>query len=158
MDTQQVVLLPVPLARALAVNPSLPISILISVTLAAQPVRLNKGDRLTAGAPEDVAVVRVMAIEAPTVPLVMVKLDVGVGVLKSAVHAQGFNIGYNIGRCAGAGLPDHLHAHIVPRWEGDTNFMPILGNVRVIPESIDALYTKMQKAAAELGLPPVGGS
>jgi ATP adenylyltransferase len=77
--------------------------------------------------------------------------------LKMTSHPHGFNVGMNFGRCAGAGLPDHVHAHIVPRWEGDTNFMPILGNVRVIPESIDSLYNKMREAAAELGLPPVGG-
>ena len=77
--------------------------------------------------------------------------------LKVTSHPHGFNVGINFGRCAGAGLPGHVHAHIVPRWEGDTNFMPILGNVRVIPESIEALYAKMREVAPGLDLPPVGG-
>ncbi len=75
--------------------------------------------------------------------------------LRDAACAQGFNIGFNFGRCAGAGLPDHLHAHIVPRWEGDTNFMPVLGDCRVIPQSIDALREKMRHVALKLGLPEV---
>ena len=62
----------------------------------------------------------------------------GVSLLEDALSPQGFNVGYNLGRCAGAGLPDHLHAHIVPRWTGDTNFMAVLGDSRVVPDSLDA--------------------
>ncbi len=76
--------------------------------------------------------------------------------LRETTSAQGFNIGMNFGRCAGAGLPDHLHAHVVPRWEGDTNFMPVLGDTRVIPQSIEALHSQMRDAAEKLGLPAVG--
>lgn len=76
--------------------------------------------------------------------------------LKHVTSAHGFNLGMNFGRCAGAGLPDHLHLHIVPRWEGDTNFMPVCADTRVIPESIESLYEQMKRAAVELGLPPVG--
>ena len=54
--------------------------------------------------------------------------------LRRAVSAQGFNVGVNIGRCAGAGLPGHLHHHVVPRWGGDVNFMAVVGEVRIIPE------------------------
>jgi ATP adenylyltransferase len=63
-----------------------------------------------------------------------------VGVLDELMHPDGYNIGLNLGRVAGAGLPGHLHWHIVPRWNGDTNFMPVLGEVKVIVQSLDALF------------------
>jgi ATP adenylyltransferase len=63
-----------------------------------------------------------------------------VGVLDHLMHPDGYNIGLNLGRAAGAGLPGHLHWHVVPRWDGDTNFMPVLANVKVIVQSLDALY------------------
>jgi ATP adenylyltransferase len=77
--------------------------------------------------------------------------------LSAATSAQGYNVGINFGRCAGAGLPDHVHAHIVPRWEGDTNFMQVCGDTRVIPQSMDALYALLRDAAPRLGLPPLRG-
>ena len=78
----------------------------------------------------------------------------GVGVLRTAIKPQGFNIGYNVGHCAGAGLPGHLHAHIVPRWSGDTNFMAVIGDARVVPDSLDALYAELTKTAEAAGLRP----
>jgi ATP adenylyltransferase len=60
--------------------------------------------------------------------------------LDRLMHPDGYNVGMNLGHVAGAGLPGHLHWHIVPRWNGDTNFMPILADVKVIVQSLDALY------------------
>ena len=63
--------------------------------------------------------------------------------LRETVRAQGFNIGLNLGQCAGAGVPDHLHLHIVPRWNGDTNFMPVLSGTRLLSEALRGLYDKL---------------
>src|SRR6266513_5203524 len=63
--------------------------------------------------------------------------------LRAATKAQGFNIGLNLGECAGAGIVDYLHVHIVPRWSGDTNFMPILSGTRMLSEGLRALYDKL---------------
>ena len=63
-----------------------------------------------------------------------------ISTLDSIMHPDGYNIGLNLGVCAGAGLPGHLHWHIVPRWNGDTNFMPAIADTKVLPQSLDSLY------------------
>lgn len=70
----------------------------------------------------------------------------GQNLLRSVVKAEGFNIGINVGECAGAGVPNHLHIHIVPRWSGDTNFMPIISGARVLSQSLADLYQKLRAA------------
>jgi ATP adenylyltransferase len=70
--------------------------------------------------------------------------------LRTVTKAQGFNIGLNLGECAGAGVPDHLHVHVVPRWSGDTNFMPILAGTRTISEGLRGLYGKLIEAQMKI--------
>jgi ATP adenylyltransferase len=73
--------------------------------------------------------------------------------LKSSFNPDGLNLGFNLGAAAGAGIKDHLHLHLVPRWVGDTNFMPVVGDVRVIPESLEQTFDKLTEAFGLLGEP-----
>jgi ATP adenylyltransferase len=70
--------------------------------------------------------------------------------LRRAISPQGFNIGINLGRCAGAGVPGHVHQHVVPRWGGDTNFMSVIGEVRVVPQAISQLYEELIRVAGTM--------
>lgn len=88
---------------------------------------------------------------APEVLLgLQVLLKDSIAILEKAIHPDGFNVGLNLGRVAGAGLPGHLHWHVVPRWNGDTNFMPVVADVKVIVQSLEALYDRLRD---ELGRP-----
>jgi len=70
----------------------------------------------------------------------------GVAVLEEVMAPQGFNLGWNLGRVAGAGIVDHVHQHVVPRWAGDTNFMPVLADVKIMPEALEATRRKLAEA------------
>ena len=74
----------------------------------------------------------------------LLKIRESTEILKQLMNPDGFNVGLNLGRVAGAGVEDHLHFHIVPRWNGDTNFMTVFGDVRVVPEHIRATYNKLR--------------
>lgn len=69
-------------------------------------------------------------------------LDISIKVLKEAMNPNGFNVGMNLGKAAGAGIAEHVHVHVIPRWEGDTNFMSVVGHVRVIPEDLSTTAAK----------------
>lgn len=75
--------------------------------------------------------------------------------LRLTVNPHGFNVGMNFGRCAGAGVPGHLHVHIVPRWDGDTNFMEVTGGTDVISQSMRELYLQLKEAGNKNNLPGI---
>ena len=77
-------------------------------------------------------------------------INLGCEMLEKSLYPHGFNIGANVGRVAGAGIDEHVHFHIVPRWNGDTNFMPVLNEVKLISEFMEETYGKLKKALDEL--------
>jgi ATP adenylyltransferase len=77
---------------------------------------------------------------------VMALIRKGTLALGAAYHPDGFNVGLNQGRVAGAGVLGHLHVHLVPRWNGDTNFMPVIGETRVLPEALETTYDRLTAA------------
>jgi ATP adenylyltransferase len=71
-------------------------------------------------------------------------LQIAIKAMDRTMRPEGYNVGLNLGKSAGAGLPGHLHWHVVPRWDGDTNFMPVLGDAKVIIESLDEFYDRFR--------------
>jgi len=84
---------------------------------------------------------------------IMALTRLGVNVLKKAFRPDGFNVGMNMGRVAGAGIADHVHTHIVPRWNGDTNYMTVVGETRVLPEDLSQTAEKLRPIFARLAEP-----
>jgi ATP adenylyltransferase len=74
--------------------------------------------------------------------------------LRRAVRCEGLNVGFNLGPAAGASIADHVHGHVVPRWTGDTNFMPVLASVRVMPQHLDETFHHLAPHFADLSKPP----
>lgn len=79
--------------------------------------------------------------------------DLAVRALRNTYKPDGFNLGMNLGRSAGAGIDQHIHLHVVPRWNGDTNFMPIIGNTKVLSEALENIYRKLRKEFFTLSNP-----
>lgn len=85
------------------------------------------------------------ALDEPTLSEMMTLVQRSQAVVEEKMRPQGFNVGINQGRAAGAGIADHLHMHLLPRWVGDTNFMPALGDVRVMPQHLDESYALLSE-------------
>lgn len=89
------------------------------------------------------------ALDEPTLTEMMTLAQRSQAVVGERMRPQGFNLGINQGRAAGAGIADHIHMHVLPRWSGDTNFMPALGDVRVMPQHLDETYQLLLPGFAE---------
>jgi len=91
-------------------------------------------------------------LPAATLTEMMLLVNQGMAALRLAMHPQGFNVGANLGKVAGAGIEAHVHIHVVPRWSADTNFMTVVGETRTIPESLDQTFSGLRQALATLAV------
>jgi ATP adenylyltransferase len=89
-------------------------------------------------------------LDATTLGELMAQAQLALRALRLVMKPDGFNMGINDGKVAGAGFADHMHLHVVPRWNGDTNFMPIIADIKVVPEHLDIVYQKLKQALASL--------
>lgn len=90
-------------------------------------------------------------LDAPTLTEMMLVINRGLAALRATMCPDGFNIGANLGQVAGAGIEEHVHMHAVPRWSGDTNFMPVVGDMRVVPETWQQTYASLRGALEAQG-------
>lgn len=88
---------------------------------------------------------RLLDYDAPQRAALWKLVDVAVDLVDRTLHPQGVNIGINEGEAAGAGVPEHLHAHVIPRWHGDTNFITTVGQVRIIPEALESMAARYRQ-------------
>jgi ATP adenylyltransferase len=88
-------------------------------------------------------------LDAPTLTEMMLLLNRGLAGLRAVMCPDGFNVGVNLGHVAGAGIEEHVHIHVVPRWSGDTNFMPVVGDMRVVPQTWLQTYDDLKAALEE---------
>lgn len=89
---------------------------------------------------------RLDRLDAATLTGMMVAVKTMIRALRAVYHPHGFNVGFNLGEAAGAGIPEHLHMHVVPRWRADTNFISVVGNTRIIPEKLSITFERVKVA------------
>ena len=89
-------------------------------------------------------------LDSATLAELMSQAQLALKAIRHAMNPDGFNMGINEGKVAGAGFADHMHYHIVPRWNGDTNFMPVVADIKVMPEHLDNVYTQLKDAIKQV--------
>lgn len=89
-------------------------------------------------------------LDAATLDEMMAQAQLALRALRVAMNPDGFNMGINEGKVAGAGFADHVHFHVVPRWNGDTNFMPVVADIKVMPEHLDTVYRQLKEALEQV--------
>jgi ATP adenylyltransferase len=95
-------------------------------------------------------VASIEGLDAATLGELMTQAQFALRALRLVMKPDGFNMGINDGKVAGAGFADHMHLHVVPRWNGDTNFMPVIADIKVIPEHLDIVYQQLKGALESL--------